>query len=61
MLRRVVVVLVVLACAAGVIAYQVTRPARAPASPKVFVPVAEVLPGLLAELPHVDRRRLLPA
>jgi tetratricopeptide (TPR) repeat protein len=38
MLRRVVVVLVVLACAAGVVAYQATRPARAPASPRVFVP-----------------------
>ena len=38
MLRRVLVVLVVLACAAGVVAYQVTRPDRAPANPKVFVP-----------------------
>lgn len=38
MLRRVTVALVVLACVAGVIAYQVTRPARAPASPRVFVP-----------------------
>ena len=38
MLRRVVVVLVVLACAAGVVGYQVSRPARAPANPKVFVP-----------------------
>ena len=38
MLRRIVVVLVVLACAGGVIAYQATRPARAPANPKVFVP-----------------------
>jgi tetratricopeptide (TPR) repeat protein len=37
-LRRVAVALVVLACAAGVVAYQVTRPARAPASPRVFVP-----------------------
>jgi tetratricopeptide (TPR) repeat protein len=37
-LRRVLVVLVVLACGAGVVAYQVTRPDRAPASPKVFVP-----------------------
>jgi hypothetical protein len=36
--RRVLVVLVVLACAAGVVAYQVTRPDRAPANPKVFVP-----------------------
>ncbi len=38
MLRRVVAILVVLACGAGVVAYQVTRPARAPANPKVFVP-----------------------
>ena len=38
MLRRVVAALVVLACAAGVVAYQATRPARAPASPRVFVP-----------------------
>jgi hypothetical protein len=38
MLRRVLVVLVVLACAVGVVAYQVTRPDRAPANPKVFVP-----------------------
>jgi len=37
-LRRLVVVLMVLACAAGVVAYQATRPSRAPASPKVFVP-----------------------
>jgi hypothetical protein len=37
-LRRVLVVLVVLACAAGVVAYQVTRPTRAPANPRVFVP-----------------------
>jgi hypothetical protein len=37
-LRRVLVVLVVLACAAGVVGYQVTRPPRAPANPKVFVP-----------------------
>jgi tetratricopeptide (TPR) repeat protein len=36
--RRVVVVLVVLACAAGVVAYQATRPAKAPANPRVFVP-----------------------
>jgi hypothetical protein len=40
-LRRLVVVLVVLACGAGVVAFQVTRPARAPASPKVFVPSPE--------------------
>lgn len=38
MLRRLVAVLVVLACAGGVVAYQVTRPARAPADPRVFVP-----------------------
>lgn len=41
MLRRVVVVLVVLACAAGVVAYQATRPAKAPANPRVFVPSPE--------------------
>jgi len=38
MLQRAIVVIVVLACAGGVIAYQATRPARAPASPVVFVP-----------------------
>jgi hypothetical protein len=37
-LRRVLALLVVLACAGGVVAYQVTRPTQAPASPKVFVP-----------------------
>jgi tetratricopeptide (TPR) repeat protein len=37
-LRRVVLVLLVLACACGVVAYQATRPARAPANPRVFVP-----------------------
>jgi len=37
-LRRFVVVLVVLACAGGVVAYQASRPERAPASAKVFVP-----------------------
>lgn len=36
--RRVILVLAVVACAAGVVAYQATRPARAPASPKTFVP-----------------------
>jgi len=36
--RRVVAIVVVVACAAGVVAYQATRPARAPASPRVFVP-----------------------
>jgi tetratricopeptide (TPR) repeat protein len=37
-LRRIVAVAVIVACAAGVVAYQVSRPARAPASPRVFVP-----------------------
>jgi tetratricopeptide (TPR) repeat protein len=37
-LRRVVAILLVLACAGVVVAYQVTRPARAPADPRVFVP-----------------------
>jgi tetratricopeptide (TPR) repeat protein len=37
-LRRILFAFVVLACGAGVVAYQVTRPARAPASPAVFVP-----------------------
>jgi hypothetical protein len=37
-LRRAVAILVVLACTAGVIAYQATRPAKAPANPHVFVP-----------------------
>jgi len=37
-LRRVVAIVVVVACAAGVVAYQATRPARAPANPRVFVP-----------------------
>ena len=60
MLRRVVVVLVVLACAAGVVAYQATRPARAPANPKVFVPSPKFFQDFSPELPHVHRRRLLP-
>ena len=38
MLRRVVAIVAIVACAAGVVAYQATRPARAPASPRVFVP-----------------------
>jgi len=38
MIRRAVAVLVVLACAAGVVAYQATRPGRAAANPHVFVP-----------------------
>jgi len=37
-LRRVVAVVAVVVCAAGVVAYQATRPARAPATPRVFVP-----------------------
>jgi hypothetical protein len=39
--RRLLAVVIVLACAGGVIAYQVSRPARAPASPNVFVPSAK--------------------
>ena len=38
MLRRLVASVVVLICAAGVVTYQATRPARAPAKPRVFVP-----------------------
>jgi hypothetical protein len=38
MLRRVLFVAIALVCAVGVVAYQVTRPSRAPASPRVFVP-----------------------
>jgi len=37
-LRRVIAIVVVVACAAGVVAYQATRPAKAPADPRVFVP-----------------------
>jgi tetratricopeptide (TPR) repeat protein len=37
-LRRALLVVFVVACAVGVVAYQVTRPERAPAGPKVFVP-----------------------
>jgi len=37
-LRRIVAVVVVIVCAAGVVAYQATRPAKAPASARVFVP-----------------------
>jgi hypothetical protein len=37
-LRRAVAIVVVLACAAGVVAYQSTRPARATVNPNVFVP-----------------------
>jgi len=36
--RRAVAVLVILACAGGVVAYQATRPGRATANPHVFVP-----------------------
>ena len=38
MFRRAVAVLVILACAGGVVAYQATRPGRATANPHVFVP-----------------------
>lgn len=38
MLRRALLVALVLVCAGGVIVYQVSRPARAPADPRVFVP-----------------------
>ncbi len=38
MWRRVLAIVVVVACGAGVVGYQVTRPSRAPASPRVFVP-----------------------
>lgn len=38
MLRRVLLVMLVLACAGGVVVYQATRPSRAPANPRVFVP-----------------------
>ena len=38
MLRRVLAVILVLACAGGVVAYQATRPGKAPADPRVFVP-----------------------
>jgi hypothetical protein len=37
-LRRVVAIVIVVACAAGVVAYQATRPAKAPAASQVFVP-----------------------
>lgn len=38
MVRRTLLALIVLVCVAGVIAYQATRPERAPANPAVFVP-----------------------
>jgi hypothetical protein len=37
-LRRVLAIALVLVCGAGVVAYQVTRPEKAPADPRVFVP-----------------------
>jgi hypothetical protein len=36
--RRVAAIVAVLLCAAGVVGYQVSRPAQAPADPRVFVP-----------------------
>jgi hypothetical protein len=39
--RRVAAVLVVLLCAAGVVTYQVSRPAKAPAGARVFVPAPQ--------------------
>ena len=41
MARRVVAVLIVLLCAAGVVAYQVSRPTKAPAGARVFVPAPQ--------------------
>ncbi|HJW75658.1 MAG TPA: hypothetical protein VJ787_08320 [Thermoleophilia bacterium] len=38
MLRRAITVLIVVACAAGVVTYQMTRPARTSANPRPFVP-----------------------
>ncbi len=38
MLRRVVVMLIVVLCAAGVVTYQATRPAKASGNPSPFVP-----------------------
>jgi hypothetical protein len=40
--RRVIAIVAVMACAAGVIAYQATRPGRAAADPHVFVPSPKV-------------------
>lgn len=37
-MRRMALTAAVLACALGVVSYQVTRPARAPANPRPFVP-----------------------
>jgi len=39
-IKRLLALVVVLACAGGVVAYQVSRPAQAPADPRVFVPSA---------------------
>jgi hypothetical protein len=39
-IRRLLALAVVLACAGVVVAYQVTRPVRAPANPRAFVPAA---------------------
>jgi hypothetical protein len=36
--KRVVTIALVMVCVAGVVAYQATRPAEAPADPRVFVP-----------------------
>ena len=40
MFKRLLAFVIVLACAGGVVAYQVSRPAAAPADPRVFVPSA---------------------
>ena len=40
MFKRLLAFMIVLACAGGVVAYQVSRPAAAPADPRVFVPSA---------------------
>jgi tetratricopeptide (TPR) repeat protein len=39
-IKRLLAFVVVLVCAGGVVAYQVSRPAQAPADPRVFVPSA---------------------
>ncbi len=41
MLKRLIALVIVLVCAGGVVAYQVSRPAAAPADPNVFVPSAK--------------------
>jgi hypothetical protein len=38
--KRLLALVIVLVCAGGVVAYQVSRPAQAPADPRVFVPSA---------------------